>query len=67
MANHADHGPDQVHPVPRRNKSMHASKFDDPIHTSFGGQSCQLPLFLRISHAQTQRLYDTIELCNCLK
>ncbi len=43
---------------------MHASQFDDSVHSSLPCQQGELPLFFRIGHAQTQSLHVSIELRN---
>jgi hypothetical protein len=43
---------------------MHTPQFHDSIYTSFPGQPSKFPLFLRIGHAQTQRLHVSIKLRN---
>ena len=43
---------------------MHTPQFHDSVHASSPRQQGQFPLFLRIGHAQTQRLHVSIELRN---
>ena len=64
MTYDSDHGPDQINTVPRRNKGVHASQLHDAIHASFSGEMGNLPLFLRISHTQAQRLHISVKLRN---